>query len=292
MKYKILNLPMMLLVLVITSCVNFKAVNDYAKNSKETVQAFNESDISLTGSYKHIALFRCMFNNLGDVEFLATDATCYDEQSLSSYKKSDSLVNVVNTVLEKYFLALQELSSDQSTSFELKSSNLEELLSDTTAFNISADQVSAAKGLTEKLTNAALSVYKRKKLASIISDVHNDLEQVLKMDSIILKDIRKNLLNNKNTNENLYQNQFSNANTIPGKIEATQNYLDENNKWVAKIEILEKYIAALGEMIKGHKELLDKGKKLSTKYVIADIAKYTTKIIEIRNEIKKLKDDE
>jgi ribosomal protein S17E len=272
-------------------CVNLKAVNDYSKNSKETIQAFNNANILLIDSYKHQAVFKCMFDDTG-VRPIGNETDCYDKEALASYKKSDSLISVVNTVLEKYFQALEELSNDESSSFELKSENIRNILSDSTEFNISTDKIDAAGGLVNELTNAALSVYKKKQLVKIIADAHQDLEKVIELNQQIMVDIKKILSSSRKTSSNLYQNIYPNTSSYAEKVYATQNFIDESNEWNAKIEIVEKYMKALSEISEGHEELVKNGKNIKTKDVIQHIAGYTTKIIEIKNEITKLKSNE
>ena len=272
-------------------CVNLKAVNDYSKSSKETIQEFNNSNILLTDSYKHQAIYNCMFDDSGVIPIL-NETDCYDKKALVSYKKSDSLISVVNTVLEKYFQALEEFSRNESNSFELSSDNIRGILSDSTEFNISTEKIDAAGGLVNKLTNAALSGYKKQQLALIITDTHHDLEKVIELNQQIMIDIKKILSNSIKTNGNLYQNIYSNTNSYAEKVYATKSFINENNQWNAKIEVVEKYIKALSEISGGHKELFDKGKNLKTRDIVKYIARYTTKISEIKNEIRKLKSNE
>lgn len=287
--YKSKMFMLCIALLFMCGCVNLKAVNDYAKSSKETIQSFTEAKISLTESNSHLNFNECLFDDNG----IRFNPDCYYSDNLI-YQKADSLVAVVNTVLEKYFLSIEELSSNQSSTFGLESENLKSILSDSTTFkNISSDQIDAAEGLVNKMTNAAFSLYKRKQLSKIIKEVHDDLILVIKMNQSNHEDIKRNLLNNLQANQNLYQNIFGDP-TINkfDKIIATQLYLEESNEWMAKILIQEKFIAALEQMIIGHGQLLAKGKKISTKHVIREIAVNTTEIIEIRNEIIKLKSNE
>jgi hypothetical protein len=281
------------LVFFITGCVNLKAVNDYAKSSKETVQAYNQAGILLTDSYKHKARFHCMFSSTGQVNYVDNESQCYNPKDLIRFKKSDSLISVVNTTLEKYFLALEELSNDESSSFELKSDNIKKILSDTTEFKkITDNQISATEGLVNKLTNAAFEVYKKNKLANIILEVHEDLEQVIEMNKTVQNVVTDILLGSKDVSNRLYQNIHGNACSNFDKIKATQDYFEASAHWTNKLSIIEKYIASLTEILNGHKKLKENGKKLKTREIIGYIANHTTKIIEIRNEIIKLKEDE
>lgn len=286
---KILIYP--LFVITITGCVNLKAVNDFAKSSKETIQTFKESDISLIDSYKHRTLNDCMFKG-GKPNFIAKEDDCYDKNDIKRFKRSDSLITMVNTVLEKYFLALEELSAYKDGSFSLKNDNLTKILTDSTEFKFSEDQVKAATGLVENLTNSAFSVYKKKKIAKTVAEVHSDLAEVINMYKSALGLLKKNLKDNVQTSQNRYLNLFTNSRDTVQKIQVTDHYIKESREWLAKIKVIEKYIKALDEIATGHDKLLKNGKNITTKEIFSLLAGHTATIIEVRNDIKTLKDDE
>jgi len=288
-----------LATLTISGCVNLKAVKDFAKTSKETVQDYSKSGISLTASYKEIMISRCLYNYEISKDTVILNKVpkdlndCFDQQKLSRYKKSDSLITLVNTIIERYFKGLEELSNNETTSFELNADNLEDLLKDKTAFpSVNENHIKASKGIVTLLTNASVETYRRKKLAQVIRDADESLAVILEMYMGINSDIKAALKIEIENNFQDYETSFVSASNDFDKVKAGKLYLEHYNSIQSKIEVNENFSNALKSMVEGHKKLVENGNNLDTKSLIKDIASYTTAIVEIKNEINKSKENE
>ena len=299
MNLNIFKCVFLLLALVMTACVNLKAVNDFAKTSKETVQDYSKSGISLTSSYKELMISKCLYNYNISEDTVVLDKVpkklndCFESETLRRYRKSDSLITLVNTVIERYFMGLEELSDNQVTSFQLNADDLETLLRDKSTFpSVNDNHINASKGIVNLLTNASLEAYRQKELAKVINEADESLELVLEMYIAINKDIKEALDIESLNNFQDYETALAAATNDFDKIKAGQAYLRYYNKVQSKIEINESFAKALRQMIEGHKKLVENANKLDTKSLIKVIASYTTDIVEIKNEINKLKQNE
>ncbi|CCH53275.1 hypothetical protein BN8_02357 [Fibrisoma limi BUZ 3] len=168
--------------LFLTSCVNLKTVNTFGTSAVAGLQQNSALPTTFTAVYKERtladSLSRHPFNRIPVIGPEFTSSIRQD--SLRSYQLADSLTLAVSDLMEAYFQAIADFSVTGSTfaPVQLKSPAFNQYLQGS-RLKLSSDQTAAANRLFNLLGSAATNAYRRRKLSVLITQSHDDAQQVL-----------------------------------------------------------------------------------------------------------------
>jgi hypothetical protein len=278
------NALLIIIVVLFSSCINLKTVQDYTKSSIKTIGKYEE----LNYTFNSHCTDRCLFESVRK-NIISRESEC----NCDVYQRADSVTLVLYNAINSYFSALGDLAANNVTNYNLgplQKSLTEELIPVSgKPININKDQVASYQKIATLLLNATTNGYRKRKLRQLIEEGNEPIKILLGGFQNILSDNLAGVLNFKKERLFAFYNEIvlDNSSSIYERRKATLEY----NETLEKVNSKQKQIKALSKSLKkvaeGHEKLAKS--KLSVKELQQELTPVSTDIKAIIAEFNKLK---
>lgn len=161
-------------MLLLSSCVNLKSVQDYSNSSITSIKKFEELNYSFT---KHCS-DRCLFESVR-LNTILRDSVCNCE----IYDKADTATATIYRAISAYFTALNALSQNELTNYTLapveKAIKESEIDLNGRKITITGAQVSSYSNIATLLLRATTNAYRHKKIRQFIREGNQPVTTLL-----------------------------------------------------------------------------------------------------------------
>lgn len=272
------SFPLFLLPLAFAGCANLEAVREFASISSESAQ-YTE----LVDDYARSPLRQKPFQPDAMREELDRMAAEREAQ------RADLLA--VHGVMAEYMEALGRLAADETVVFDGEYDLLAGELRNKQI--LGEKEADAYAKLAKVITTAAADGWRRRKLAKIIENTHNDFQTVAgALRSIVDGDFRGSLENEKIAAAKYYGGILAQARSQPPQqagIVAVEELLKEKLAAIDReIAAVDMYAAILDKIQKGHRALYDNRKNLKDKQTAKDLKRYSKDLKKAYKELRSL----
>ena len=259
------------IVMLVTSCMNLKAVREWSKTSLEATQ-YNEIVTTYADTPQRLKRY--------------DPSGSYDNQIELRKKQAEALKQILS-VISDYMTALSTLSADSTIDYNKDVDAL------TTSINkldagISKDTLGAVGSLVKAVLGAAANGYQARQVANIVEQANDPLQDILKgeLRQIITLDFRRDLETEKIMLNRYYKSHLQTGNPSSAARVALEECKELRLKQnIKRLKAVDAYLTILDKVAKGHNELYDKRNKLDSKSLVKEL--YSL-VIEIRKQIKVL----
>lgn len=251
-----LTLGVLCAILLITSCMDLKAVREWSQTSLEATQ-YNQ----IVATYADTPQRLKRYDPKPSID--------YDEVTKTREKQGKEITRILSVVSD-YMSALAALSSDSQFDYSKDITSVTEGIQGL-GTNISDDQLGAVGTIVTLLGNAAAQVYQAKQVASVIEQANEPLQTILKGDlrTIVDSFFRQDLVQEKSWLTKYYEDlQLAGRPNQAAVVSITEwmELRSEQNK--KRMNAVNAYVNILDKVSEGHQKLYDGRKKLDSEALI------------------------
>lgn len=266
-------------VIVISSCVNLKHVNEFSASSLKGVKSFKE----LNYSFKQSCLDKCIDENINNLVIKTKECDCKQE------KIADKLTVKIYSSIYGYFDGLSKLSDKKLTSYKTK--ELESALTegDFGSITIEKKQVESYSKVSNVLIRAFTDSYRKNKIKEYVKEAN---APILELISFLDFNISSNLIGKLNVKKGRIEAEYfdllkDNSLSSMEKRNAVKEYYSEITEIESQKNKLNAYSKTLSKISKGHEKLYNDIDNLKGKELKQVLFQYASEIKEIISEFKK-----
>ena len=268
-------------VLLLSSCLNLKAVSDYAGNSTESLKKFDD----LGYSYTQACQEKCTLAQLNKGALQRDDCDCDGE------KTADSVTLVLYRAVKGYYEGLAKLSDNQLTSYKFDGLKKALKEGDFGGVKLNKDHVDAYAKIGSILTRAATDHYRKRKLSKYIAAANEPVKVLLGALVFNLSEsLPQRLETQRQRAEGYYFDLLRDAGASAYE---KKKIIEEYNALLHANALRKKQLAAYAKGLKalseGHQQLFENRNRLRAKQVRELLSGYASDIQDIIDEIGKLK---
>lgn len=266
-------------VVVFSSCVNLKHVNDFSSSSLKGVKSFKE----LNYSFKQSCLDKCIEENINNLLIKTKECDCKQE------KIADKLTGKIYSAIYGYFDGLSKLSDGKLTSYKTK--DLESALTEGYfgSITIKKEQVESYSKVSKILIRAFTDSYRKNRIKEFVKDANEPLLELLSFLDFNFSSNLKGKLNVKK--ERIETDYFDllkdHSLSSLEKRNAVKEYYTRVTEIESQINKLNAYSKTLSKISKGHEKLFNDIDKLKGKELKQVLLQYANEIEAILSEFKK-----
>lgn len=269
-----LNARLLLIAIVssvlLSGCVNLRAVNDYSNHSVEGLHTIEELGFSFEG----FCLHNCELEQMQNAKFVTTlNCDC------NTAHVNDSVTMLILNVVRGYFQGMANLSAN-----ELITYNTDTLTNAITQGNFGSLRLDhsttvAFGSITNILLRAFADQYRRKHINRFIEEANQPIQALVRALQQITGTEIKRLYTSLETRYQVFYDQVL-LTTSSGyeKAKAVQEYYAQINMLKAKERQIDAISQSLDAIAKGHQLLYDHRNKLTVKDLQQQITLYSSQI--------------
>ena len=281
-KSQIDGLALILLIIILSGCVNLKYVNDFSTASQKGLKQFE----AVTYSFKQNCLDTCHDYNLNKLNLIPQDCEC----QLS--EKADSVTLLIYHAVIGYIDGLTSLSNKDLTSYKMDAMTKVLTEGKFGSIKIEKKQVDAFKTISNVLLRAFTDRYRNKKIKEYVKEANEPFKVLI---SSLDYNLSENLSGILNTYKTGIKRDFFNwtkkdltlSNFEKRKI--TEEYYQQLEKIETRQKELLTYSKTLKKIADGHQKLAENIDKLSKDEIKGQLFQYASDIKDIISEFNKLK---
>jgi hypothetical protein len=270
-------------ILLFSSCINLKKVNDYASGSLKGLKKWEDLGYSYTKDCRD----KCVLEQLAANQLRKPVCDCRTNQ------EADSILLVIYNACMGYFTGLVKLSGNKLTDYNpaaLTKALNEGKFGDIT---INKTQTDAYAALVTGLLRVTTDAWRKKKIAGYIGDANAPVHTLLQsLDFILESSLAKKLSVKKEMIESYYLDLWRN----PGiSAYEKKKLIEEYNSAVSGIATQQAQIATLGKLLgsiaNGHQRLYENRNRLTAAEARELLTAYGNSLEELINRFNKLKNN-
>jgi hypothetical protein len=271
--------PLIVALLGLSSCIDFGPVREYAALSKQASTGYFEIVQDLYQS--------C----LRSAEFDSPADGGTPEAHCAEWKKVQPGLLKAESTLQDYLVAIGKLAGDETVSYDENLDSLRQALENTTLSGkavFDSKQVDAATGIAGFMLKAATDAYRRRELERAFSSQNENVKTVTAaLKEIVGHDYEKRL-ENEETAITAFQVRVQRASDQSLAAEIGRREAQEHLWDIAKKrEAADSYVKTLDLIAKGHQQLYEHKKELSSKDLAKSLADDVSKMIPLIQSIQK-----
>ena len=266
---------------MMSGCVSFQKVNDYAASSLKSLKKYDEIGYSYTRACRD----KC---NMEQIRFLRLSK---DVCACGTEKTADSVITVLYNSVKGYYDGLNKLSANNLTSYKtealtkvLKSGQFGDL-------KIEKAEVDAYAKLSSLMLTAITDGYRSKKIKIYIAGANESIQILLKsLEYSLASNLTGKLIIHKQRIESIY---FDLVNDSLASAFEKKRAIDEYNGLNEETDIRHKQIMSFSKSLKnisaGHQVLYEHRNKMNAKEIRELLARYASELEDLVSEFNKLK---
>jgi hypothetical protein len=273
---------LILLIIIISGCVNLKYVNDFSTSSLKGLKQFEEIDYS----FKQNCLDTCYDYNINNLNLTPKDCDC----KLS--EQADNVTLLIYHAALGYIDGLSSLSNKDLTSYKMDA--MTKALTDGKYGSLTIDkkQADAYKSIADLLLKAFTDKYRNRKIKEYVKEANEPFKVLI---SSLDFNISENLSGVLNTYEAGIERNFFNWTkkdlTLSNfeKRKVAEEYYQQLDMIETRHKELLTYSKTLKKIAAGHQKLADNVDKLSKDEIKRQLFQYASDIKDIISEFNKIK---
>jgi hypothetical protein len=276
------GLALILLIIILSGCVNLKYVNDFSTASQKGLKQFEE----INYSFKQFCLDTCYDYNLRELNLIPKDCEC----QLS--EQADSVTLLIYHAAIGYIDGLTSLSNKDLTSYKMDAMTKALTAGKFGTITIDKKQADAYKSIADLLLKAFTDKYRNRKLKEYVKEANEPFKVLI---SSLDFNLSENLSGILNAYEEGIRNDFftwtkkdSTLSNFEKRIVTKEYYQHLENIEARHKEILT-YSRTLKKIRDGHQKLADNVDKLSNDEIKRQLFQYASDIKDIISEFDNLK---
>ncbi|GMQ27483.1 hypothetical protein [Algoriphagus confluentis] len=268
--------------LFLGSCVNLRAVGDFALSSSASIGHYE----NLGYSFSDHCTDRCRDEAIRTLEIkLELNCPC------DTFFKADSVTGVFYQTIQHYLNEMGGLAGKDLTSYKTQA-----LFGALTAqqfgpIRVSESEVGAYAAVSDLIARIALTGFRKKKTSKYLEEANQPIQTLLdKFSSIISNDLKGELRFKKARLYSQYMN-LKMGNTLDSDFEsqsAVRTYYTSLSEIERKEKLLDVYAQSLKKIAQGHQELYEKRDQLSFKELTQSMLGYSEEIQKLYKEFNQL----
>lgn len=278
----------LLFIVIISSCVNLKVVNDYASTSAKAVESYRDINFSFTS----LCLRECEVKALN--ERISNDFVPLNELlpcDCIERAKSDKAISTILFGLTSYLESIEKISNNESSN-TFKFDDLANSLSKVEFIKIEEKEINAYKSLSNLISKIILDNKRQKELKTSIANANVPFSVLIdKLMYIIDNQYMEVLEIHKSIENNEYKALLKFSNSKIEKIEIEKLFFERLKIIDTKKQRLIKYRDILKSIKDGHNELNNNQAKLDSRSLAKQLSEYYTSIKKLKSEFDNLKTD-
>lgn len=274
----------LVLVSLLTSCVNLKKVNDYSTNSTRNLNKFEELGYTFVKACNEV----CELEQLNKNQLRRAECDCRNEQG------ADSVTFAIYTAVKGYFEGITKLSDNELTDYKFDALTKSLKEGDFGGVTISKDHVDSYAKISSILTRAVTDEFRKRKLSTYIGEGNDAIKVLLnKLEFNLVSNLSKRLESRKQMLESYY---FDLANDANASAYEKKKIIEEYSEALADLRARKEKIAVFGKGLSaiaaGHQKLFENRNKLDAKSIKELLTRYTSDIQDVVDEFNKLKNQD
>lgn len=269
--------------LSLSSCINLKAVNDYASAATKGIQKFED----IKYSYNQQCLDKDKFKNIIKLEMKKDDNIT---NSCEDFKEGDNANLIIYTAINNYFKGLANLSNEDLTKFNFEPLNKSLNEGNFGSINFDKADVDAYTKIVQLLSEPLADIYRGNKIKKYVGEANAPIQILLSKFQFAQENI---VIDLKQEKKDLHQNYFNlfdlNNFTFYEKMTIVREYNQKVAEINSNIEQYEIFINSVKATAEGHQKLYDNRNKMTEKEIKNILIVHAGKIKDIITEFNKLK---
>jgi hypothetical protein len=276
------GLVLIILIIILSGCVNLKYVNDFSTASQKGLKQFEE----INYSFKQNCLDTCYDYNINNLNLTPKDCEC----KLS--EEADSVTLLIYHAALGYIDGLTSLSNKDLTSYKMDAMTKALTEGKFGSLTIDKEQADAYKSIANLLLKAFTDKYRNKKIKEYVKEANEPFKVLIYSLDFNLSE---NLTGILNTYEAGIERDFFNWTkkdlTLSNfeKRKVAEEYYQQLDKIETRQKELQTYSKTLKKIAGGHQKLADNVDKLSKDEIKAQLFQFASDIKDIISEFNKLK---
>lgn len=269
------------IALLLPSCVNLRAVSEYATSSVAGITQFEQVQYS----YEQTCVNACADKNVTQYIITDKDTDC----DCKLYLQADSVTFILYSGVEKYFETLARLSDSRLTTYDFSKLTKTLTEGDYGKIKINANDVESYSKIASIVSRIITDSYRKNKLSKAIDDANQPIQSLIKKLNFSLENLYQGLLIEKEALSFRYKRlpMLGTTSQYDKQVAAESYYerLSSLSAKQAKLKALEKNLARIAL---AHNELFTNKDKLNEKDVREALFQYAGDIASIATEFRKL----
>ncbi|AWH86520.1 hypothetical protein HYN59_16015 [Flavobacterium album] len=265
-----------LLLALMSSCVNLKHVHDFSSSSLKSINEFEE----INYGFEQICIDNCKNK---DIKRLLLDDTSHCD--CANEIKADEVTMLIYNVVVGYFDGLSKLSAEDLTNY--KTDGLAKALGDAGA---ETEKVNAAAEISRITLKAVAGKYRSKKIKNYINEANSSIIVLIKALDFNVSNITGKLKLQQQSLKADYFSLIKDA-SLSGfeKRKVIEEYHSRLKEISLKIKKYETYSKSLKKVTEAHQKIKDNIDKFSAEEMKAMLNSYASDIKILTSEFNKLK---
>lgn len=282
---KIKTLLLLLFVsLSFSSCINLKAVNDYASASSKGIQKFED----IKYSYNQQCLDKDKFKTIIKSEIKKDDDKL--NNSCENFKEADNANLLTYTAINNYFKGLANLSNDDLSKFNFDPLNKSLTEGDFGTIHIDKATVDAYTKIAQLLSKPIADIYRSNKIKKYVGDANAPIQILLSKFQFMQENTAIGLNSQKDDLFDDYDNLIDIKKlTDYEKIITVREYYKQLSDINYKKQQSEIFTNALQTIAEGHQKLYNNRNKMTEEQIKKLLIEYSSTIKDVITEFNKLK---
>ena len=263
----------LLLATLFSSCLSLEAVQQYAVESAESTEQFTEIDLT----FQALCQRKRQLRDLRQSRVLRTY-----QDSCRLHQQADSAVIEMQNAVQEYLLALYSVSSGERIYYDLSSAK--DALTNSGLVDIEANTADAYQNLLELLVTASTEAYRRRQVQQLVSRANTPLVTLINQLTLVVDESFREAIGQQK--EMLYLNTrelTDSAQTFIERQQVLEHYLTEAQHYEQQLHLLDTYVAMLGAVKEGHKQLYAQRDRLHRRETVATMAFYLRKLRQLQD---------
>jgi hypothetical protein len=276
------GLALILLIIILSGCVNLKYVNDFSTSSQKGLKQFEE----ITYSFKQYCLDTCYDYNISNLNLTPKECEC------KSSEEADKVTLLIYHAALGYIDGLTSLSNKDLTSYKMDALTKALTAGNFGTITIDKKQADAYKSIADLLLRAFTDKYRNKKIKAYVKEANEPFKVLIfSLDfnlsqnlSGILDAFKEGISSDFFT----WTRKDSTLSNFEKRI-ITKEYYQQLEKIEIRQKELQTYSKTLKKIGEGHQKLADNVDKLSNDEIKRQLFQYASDIKDIISEFNKLK---
>ena len=267
----------LLLTILCSSCLSLEAVQQYADQSVESNEQFNQIDLT----FQELCQRKRQLRDLRQSRVLRTY-----QDSCWLHQQADSAMTKIAGVVQDYLVALGTVASGDRVSYDLGSAP--EVLVGSGLINIEANTLSAYQGLLELLVTASTEAYRRRQVQQLVSQAQGPLATLIDQLTFIADESLREATEQQQEMLYLHTRELADsAQTFMERQAVLLPYLTEAQYYEQQLALLNTYVATLRVIKEGHRQLYEQRDQLHRRETVTTMAFYLNELHQLQRSFAK-----
>lgn len=271
------------IILLLSSCVNLKHVNDFSSSSLNSIRKFEE----INYGFHQNCMENCFEMKMGELNFTSTDCNC------SLNEKADSINLLIYNTIKGYLIGLSNLSNNDLTSYKINPLSNALMEHNSNLLTLEKSQVDAYTTISTILLKSFTDEFRKKKIKEYVITANEPLKILI---NYLDFNLSANLIGKLDIQRQRIQSYYFDL--LQDKTLSShekRNIIGEYYQQIIQLENRKSVLLSYSKILKkiniGHQKLVDAFNTLSKEEIKAQFTQYSSDMEDIISEFNKIKKD-